>query len=618
MLIAYNGTREFGQFLGDQLCSLKMAWLWAQNYPCSKIYLACSHGNEMHFLFTKFIETFNVEVIYDTLNPGDDRGRFEMWTRWFKERTIEGRSFDVYKELHRRIDGSKRQALLCGGEKGLGRRNIFEYFWHGQEHVTEPILHGDTFDDTLTHHPQHIPERGVLIAPHAKCQGNAVFTFEYWSRVVHRLIDSGVTVTINYNGNFCEDLNGHPLYRKIFPNFKNLMNEVCRHKIVACGNTGVGWLAAACGVPLLAMQPVNSQMPDYRYELCGLKSLVEIMDQPDWEYCARRLTEEVNRVVVFTTGCYDVIHSGHVRHLEESRALGTKLIVGLNSDASVKKLKGADRPVNNELQRADVLRALRFVDEVRVFDGDNALELIKEIKPDILTNGCDHNLGEVVGKDFVESYGGRAVITGGTRDQSSTAIIKVVRMADVLKAVNDASTVSPNPWSKLKLLADQFMTVSGIPGDTADVGCYRGACSLILRRLAPDKTLHIFDTFQGNPFDDPLCHHKRGEWVASEPQVRSFVGEGPRTQYHVGVFPSTAENLRDRMFCFVVVDPDTYQTVTDAIEFFWPRLVVGGKMFFDDYSWPPCSGVEKAVNEHFTEDQRMVFPSNYTCVVTKK
>src|SRR3990167_1233174 len=109
----------------------------------------------------------------------------------------------------------------------------------------------------MIYHPTYPADRGVLIAPHAKCQGNHVFTFDYWTRVVKKLIENGISVTINYNGNFCQELEGHPLYRKIFQGFKDLIDEICQHKLVACGNTGIGWFAFACGIPVLAMQPPN-------------------------------------------------------------------------------------------------------------------------------------------------------------------------------------------------------------------------------------------------------------------------------------------------------------------------------------------------------------------------
>ena len=625
MLIAFNGTLDNGQFLGDQLCSIKAAWLFAQNYPCDKYLLALSPSNQLNFLWQKLIDSFKMEVIYDTFQPGNIPDRFAHWTTWRKERNIEGRPFDIYKELYRRIDGCHRQQQLCGEEKGLRRKNIFEYFWFGQEESKDAPENIEKFDGTLIYHLVYPADRQVFLAPYAKCQGNFVFTFDFWEGVVHRLLDNGISVTVNHNGMFGEQFSGNPLYRKIYPPFKELVEEICRHKIVACGNTGIGWLAAACDLPLLAMQPPNSNMPDYRYEQCGVKSLVDIIDTPDPDFLAKRLVEEVNRVTVFTTGCYDVLHAGHIRHLEESRSLGTRLVVGLNSDSSIKRLKGENRPVNTQQQRTEVLQAIRYVDEVRIFDDDDALEMIRDIKPDIITNGCDHKIADIVGKAFVEQYGGRAVITGGTRDQSTTKIIHaVIKRTAILKAIQDGGSVSVNPFAKLELLANQFVAVSSLFGDIADVGVYRGGTGLILRRLAPNKDLHLFDTWAGTPFNDELCHHKKGEWLADINECRRIVGENERTHYWQGVFPYSTEDgdrkcqPKDRKFCFAYIDPDTYQTVRDSIEFFWPRLVQGGKLFFDDYAWAACAGVEKAVNEKFTKNERMVFPALHTCIVVKK
>lgn len=627
MLITFNGARENGQFLGDTLCSIKAAYLLAKNYPCDKVLLALSPSSDLNFLWRKFIETFKVQVIYDTFDPGNVDQRFAAWDKWRAERKIEGIPFDIYKELYRRIDGGNRQGVLCGGrEPGIGRKNVFEYWYFGQEEAREPCEGSHHFADDLIHHTVVRPEYDVLIAPLAKCQGNQTFTFQYWDQVVRKLVDVGVRVTVNYNSDFCNDLAGKPNYRKIFPDFKELLSEVVKHKMVCCGNTGVGWLAAAAGIPLLAMQPVDSNIQDYRYEWCGVKSLIDFIEQPDADYCVRRVLNQLQRRVVLTTGCFDIIHAGHVRHLEESRAQGDMLIVALNSDASVKRLKGENRPYHPENERMTVVGALNCVDEVRVFDGDDALPLIHELRPAVITNGCDHNLLEVAGKEFVEQYGGRAYITSGTREQSTTQTFsKVVKEpstqslkdVDIVRIVGEAAPLSPNPRSKLKLMADEFLETIALAGAMVDLGAYRGACSLILRKLAPEKELHIFDTWTGNPHNDPLCHHKPGDWSANLEEVKRVVGLDSKTHYHQGVFPATAQNLRERTFCFVMVDPDTYQSVAAAIEFFWPRLVPGGKLFFDDYDWTPCAGVKKAVDEMFAPEARKVWAELYTCVVVK-
>lgn len=630
LLIAQNETRESGSFMGDQLCSLKAAYLFVQNTPdVDHVIMSVSPGNEMHFLWERFVRDPrgdgtipSVDLVWDTLNPGDWEARWCAWNKWRMDRRIEGQRFDHYRELYLRIHGAQRQQTLCGSERGLGRKNIYEYWLFGQENMSETCIGSGVYDVEIDH-PPLIPDRDVYISPHCKTQGNITFTFDYWDRVVHKLVDAGVSVTVGYEGFFCEDLLRHPLYKKHWGTHKQWMDEVCRHKIVACGNTGTGWLAAACGVPLLTMEPPNSQMPDHRYRECGLRNIVEVMEVPDADYCAKRLIEETQRVVVMTTGCYDVLHAGHVRHLERSRAMGTKLIVAMNSDASVRRLKGPTRPINPQEQRKAVLEALRCVDEVRVFDSDNAVSILKEVKPAVVTNGFGYTLDQVVGRDVVESWGGRAAITchrDAKSEPSTTKIVnRMLRQGDIIEICRVGSTHSVNSFDKLRLMADQFMQVKDLPGAVADLGTFRGGAALVMRRLGPDKVLHLFDTWEGNPFDDDLCHHKKGEWKADMEDCKLLVGNGPLTYYHKGVFPHTAVlgigGGGECSYCFAYIDVDTYQSTLAAIEFFWPRLVSGGRLFFDDWGWEPCAGVEKAVRERFSEDQIKVFNSLHSCVV---
>ncbi|MCG8391387.1 MAG: D-glycero-beta-D-manno-heptose 1-phosphate adenylyltransferase [Cytophagales bacterium] len=111
--------------------------------------------------------------------------------------------------------------------------------------------------------------------------------------------------------------------------------------------------------------------------------------------------------VVFTNGCFDIVHVGHVDYLEKARHLGDRLIVGLNTDDSVRTLKGKDRPINDEISRARVLAALTFVDAVVLFSEDTPYELIKELTPDILVKGSDYLAENIVGADIVISNGGK-------------------------------------------------------------------------------------------------------------------------------------------------------------------------------------------------------------------
>jgi D-beta-D-heptose 7-phosphate kinase/D-beta-D-heptose 1-phosphate adenosyltransferase len=127
--------------------------------------------------------------------------------------------------------------------------------------------------------------------------------------------------------------------------------------------------------------------------------------------------------VGFTNGCFDLLHPGHVHLLCEARSRCDRLIVGLNSDSSVKRLKGAARPIQGEAARTIVLAGLAFVDAVVLFADDTPMKLIERIKPDILVKGADYSIGEVVGRDLVESYGGKVALVDLLPDSSTTRII---------------------------------------------------------------------------------------------------------------------------------------------------------------------------------------------------
>lgn len=142
----------------------------------------------------------------------------------------------------------------------------------------------------------------------------------------------------------------------------------------------------------------------------------------------RRL-QRAGRRVVFTNGCFDILHVGHVRYLKEASALGDILVIGMNSDRSVRRLKGAGRPLVGERERAEVLAALEMVDYVTVFGEDTPAELIAELRPDILVKGGDYRAEEVAGKEIVEAAGGRVAIIPLVRGQSTTGLIRKLRGA---------------------------------------------------------------------------------------------------------------------------------------------------------------------------------------------
>lgn len=133
------------------------------------------------------------------------------------------------------------------------------------------------------------------------------------------------------------------------------------------------------------------------------------------------------RQVVFTNGVFDLLHPGHVRYLQEARALGDLLIVGLNADASVRRNKGPQRPINSEGERAEILAALASVDAVVIFDEDTPAEIIRLVQPDVLVKGEDWAADQIVGRDTVEARGGRVVRVPMEQGYSTTAIVERIR-----------------------------------------------------------------------------------------------------------------------------------------------------------------------------------------------
>ena len=142
---------------------------------------------------------------------------------------------------------------------------------------------------------------------------------------------------------------------------------------------------------------------------------------------ARRRLRAEGRQVVFTNGCFDLLHPGHVRYLAAARALGDALVVALNSDASVRRLKGAARPILNQDERAEVMAALAAVDYVTIFDEDTPRELIAALLPDVLVKGGDWAVTEIVGREEVEAAGGRVLALPFLEGSSTTDIIERIR-----------------------------------------------------------------------------------------------------------------------------------------------------------------------------------------------
>jgi len=131
--------------------------------------------------------------------------------------------------------------------------------------------------------------------------------------------------------------------------------------------------------------------------------------------------------IVFTNGCFDLLHPGHVRYLEKARAEGDVLVVALNSDSSVRRIKGAERPIQNQEERAEVIAGLQCVDFVTVFDEETPYEIIQELLPDVLVKGGDWPVEQIVGRETVEAHGGKVISIAFETGYSTSKIIDRIR-----------------------------------------------------------------------------------------------------------------------------------------------------------------------------------------------
>ncbi len=174
--------------------------------------------------------------------------------------------------------------------------------------------------------------------------------------------------------------------------------------------------------PITIEEITNEITSQNRANKTKVYTLDSLMDELQWH-------RRDKKTIVFTNGCFDVIHRGHVEYLKFCRSLGDIVVVGLNSDSSVKTIKGPQRPINNQFDRVSVLAALETVDYITIFDEPDPLNLIEKIKPDILVKGQDWEKKGVIGREFVESYGGKVILAKLVEGKSSTVIIDKLKLS---------------------------------------------------------------------------------------------------------------------------------------------------------------------------------------------
>jgi len=188
-------------------------------------------------------------------------------------------------------------------------------------------------------------------------------------------------------------------------------------------NMAAGVVVEKPGTAVVTLNEINSFMTD---EL--LRSSRTVMELGELQKVIS-LGKSVGKKVVFTNGCFDLLHGGHIELLQKSKALGDILVIGLNSDSSVSGLKGEGRPIQKQMERAKVLSALKYVDYIVIFDESTPENLIREIRPDILVKGDDYKIDEVVGREIVEGYGARVELIPIVKGHSTTGSIEKILQA---------------------------------------------------------------------------------------------------------------------------------------------------------------------------------------------
>ena len=162
-----------------------------------------------------------------------------------------------------------------------------------------------------------------------------------------------------------------------------------------------------------------------RNDRAGALPGTKIISLPSLQRKIKRFKQNGKRIV-FTNGCFDILHYGHVKYLQDARSKGDYLVVAVNSDSSIKKIKAKNRPVTGQADRLKIVAALSSVDFVVLFNADNPLRLIKALKPDILIKGADWSKQKIIGADFVTSYGGKVATINLVKGRSTSALIEKI------------------------------------------------------------------------------------------------------------------------------------------------------------------------------------------------
>ncbi|MBI5428152.1 MAG: D-glycero-beta-D-manno-heptose-7-phosphate kinase [Nitrospinae bacterium] len=188
----------------------------------------------------------------------------------------------------------------------------------------------------------------------------------------------------------------------------------------ALANMAAGIVVGKVGTAVVTLKEINAFLEEEM--LRATHSILEVGELKQ----VVSLAKSAGKKVVFTNGCFDLIHGGHIEFLQRAKALGEVLVVGLNSDASARRLKGAGRPIKSQGERANILAALKYVDYIAIFEEDTPENLIREVRPDILVKGDDYKIDEVVGREIVEGYGARVALIPIVKGLSTTSTVEKI------------------------------------------------------------------------------------------------------------------------------------------------------------------------------------------------
>lgn len=198
-----------------------------------------------------------------------------------------------------------------------------------------------------------------------------------------------------------------------------MANGMTMRESVDIANLAAGIQVAKVGTSTVSWSEIRERMS---FQMVG--ALHKIIGGRSVETFRR---DHKDQKIVFTNGCFDILHIGHIRYLQEAAKLGDLLVVGLNSDISVKRLKGSERPINTEMERAEMLGSLGVVDYIVIFDEDTPLNLVNVLQPDVLVKGGDYNSDDVIGRKEVEARGGKLVLIPFVEGKSTTNIIEKLK-----------------------------------------------------------------------------------------------------------------------------------------------------------------------------------------------